>query len=303
MKIHPVSTMRPVHLVGRLVKHEEELGELKMKNTFSHQFSMVGGTNCTLHNDNQVTQGQGPKPKRIVDARYYVGSAEPTHLQPTGHPGFLLCAPPPGSGRRLSYWRTLPDLGPTRRRTRMMTPHVRAAAGSPLRGHCPSQLRATSAVHSRHSIERRLAQLVLYYSHVRVPTLPSSPLLALTPRGPELCRAQQLTAGAGARSTVHGALLGPWWRVYSGVLQTAPRCANLAGGCAAAYHPTRAPYAAPRGLHTSPRGLHTVPVRNASSLACSAPSSPRTDITSPRTNPHPPPPPRPAAFAAAIRSP
>jgi len=39
------------------------LGELKY--TFSHQFSMVWGTNCTLHN-NQVTQG----PKRIVDARY-----------------------------------------------------------------------------------------------------------------------------------------------------------------------------------------------------------------------------------------
>eukprot|EP00962_Isochrysis_galbana_P029629 scaffold9496_cov135-Isochrysis_galbana.AAC.3 len=60
-----VSTMRPVHLVGRLVKHEEELGELE--NTFSHQFSMVGGTNCTLHN-NQVTQG----PTSIVDARYEV---------------------------------------------------------------------------------------------------------------------------------------------------------------------------------------------------------------------------------------
>eukprot|EP00962_Isochrysis_galbana_P038797 scaffold13821_cov132-Isochrysis_galbana.AAC.1 len=66
MKIHPVSTMRPVHLVGRLVKHEEELGELK--NTFSHQFSMVGGTNCKFHN-NQVTQG----PTRIVDARYCAG--------------------------------------------------------------------------------------------------------------------------------------------------------------------------------------------------------------------------------------
>eukprot|EP00962_Isochrysis_galbana_P047593 scaffold19501_cov122-Isochrysis_galbana.AAC.1 len=59
MKIHPVSTMQPVRLVGRPVKHEQELGELKY--TFSHPFSMVGGTNCTLH-DNQVTQG----PKRIV---------------------------------------------------------------------------------------------------------------------------------------------------------------------------------------------------------------------------------------------